>query len=156
MPHPRPGAALLPALLLLLTACAAAPGPSAERPLEAQAWAQAYLAEAGQTFVPGSGGLVWLGVISQELRYDEAVYYCRSLPDHGPEPWRVPTVDELRGAPFARYTLPEEAVRLWSSTLGTGELYRRWVVDPRTGARELKDVRQDVRLRVLCVTAAAR
>jgi len=144
------------ALALLLAACvvAPAPGPSPERPLAAPAWAQAYLAEGGQPFVPGTGGRVWLGVISQELGYDEAVFYCRRLPPHGPEGWRVPTVDELRTAPFARYQLPEEPVRLWTASVAAGELYRRWVVDPRTGARELKDVRQDVRLRVLCVTAA--
>jgi len=152
--HAAGATRLLPALLLL-AACVAAPAPSPDRPLAAPAWAQAYLAEGGRPFVPGTGGRVWLGVISQELAYDEAVFYCRRLPPHGPEAWRVPTVDELRTAPFGRYNLPEEAVRLWTSSVATGELYRRWVVDPRTGARELKDVRQDVRLRVLCVTAAA-
>lgn len=150
------------ALLLsgALSACLPAAGPPASAPpgpAGAPPWARAYLAEGGQPFVPDTGGrLVWLGVISQSLAYDEAAFYCRRLPPHGPEPWRVPTVDELRGAPFERYQLPEEPVRLWSASVATGELYRRWVVDPRTRERELKDVRLDVRLRVLCVTASAR
>jgi hypothetical protein len=160
MPHSRTVATASPAAcalaLLLLAACARAPSPRAvpAGPPAAPAWAQAYLAEGGQPFVPDTNGrLVWLGVISQELPFDEAAFYCRRLPEHGANPWRVPTVEELRGAPFERYQLPEEPVRLWTADVGQGELYRRWVVDPRTRARELKDVRHGVRLRVLCVTS---
>jgi hypothetical protein len=151
---PAARAALACAAALLLAACVVRQAPPPP-PGAGPAWAQAYLAEAGEAFVPDPGGrLLWLGVVSQQLAYDEAVWYCRRLPPHGERPWRVPTVDELKGAPFDRYHLPEEPVRLWSASVIPGELYLRWVVDPRTRARERKEVRQEVRLRVLCVTEA--
>jgi hypothetical protein len=151
---------LLPAVLLAvlpaLSACVgptpAAPGPGPEAG-GSPPWAQAYLAQGGDAFVPDPARpLVWLGVISQELPYDGAVWYCRRLPPHGPAEWRVPTVAELQGAPFARYALPDTPVRLWSADVAAGEAYARWVVDPRTGVPEVKTVGPDLRLRVLCVT----
>lgn len=156
-PHSPPVLAL--ALVVLSAAACVAPAPrqvSAPPGAGPPSWSTPILAEGVEAFVPGGAtGLTWLGIISHEVPYDQAAYYCRRLPTHKGAPWRVPDLAELRQAPFDRYRLPEEPVRLWSGTPEPGELYRRWVVDPRTGAPEIKEVRQGIHVRVLCVSGRA-
>jgi hypothetical protein len=139
----------------LLSACAA-PGrnvpPAAPEP---DAFARVFLARGGDTFVDDPArGLTWLGIISHEVPFEQAEPYCRQLPPRPTGTWRLPDVEELSVAPFDRYRLPEPPVRLWSSTAPPGDTALRWVVDPYTRAREVKEVRASVHLRVLCVTDA--
>jgi hypothetical protein len=147
-------AVFIPALAcLLLSACAGA-GPPPGEP-EPPAFARAFLAKGGETFVGDPArGLTWLGIISHELPFDQAELYCRELPPRPTASWRLPDVEELSAAPFGRYHLPDPPVRLWSASGPPGDTALRWVVDPYTRAREARPVRGDTHLRVLCVASA--
>jgi len=141
---------------VLLAACAG-PEPAVPpgEPVPGGDFARIYLATGGDTFVPDPArGLTWLGIISHEVPFDQAESYCRRLPPHAARPWRLPGVEELAAAPFARYRLPDPPVRLWSATVPPGDASLRWVVDPYTRVREVQPVRAATRLRVLCVTEA--
>lgn len=140
----------------LLSDCAGA-GPAAAPSGEPGPgdFVRTYVARGGETFVGDPArSLTWLGVISQEMPFDQAEPYCGRLPPRPTAPWRLPGVEELAAAPFDRYQLPDPPVRLWSATAPPGDTALRWVVDPFTRAREAKEVRGSVRLRVLCVTGA--
>jgi hypothetical protein len=116
-------------------------------------FARVYLAKGGETFVEDPArGLTWLGIVSHELPFDQAATYCQQLPPRPTGAWRLPGVDELAAAPFGRYQLPDPPVRLWSASGPPGDTALRWVVDPYTRAREVREVRGSVHLRVLCVT----
>jgi hypothetical protein len=137
----------------LLSACAGSGPPPGEPEPPASAWA--FRAKGGETFIGDPAhGVTWLGIISHEVPFDQAEVYCRELPPHASAPWRLPSVDELAAAPFDRYQLPDPPVRLWSASGPPGDTALRWVVDPYTRAREVREVRRDVHLRVLCVASA--
>lgn len=154
----RRAAALSFAVWALATfALAACVGPrrAAPPPGAGPDFGRAFMAKVGEAFVDDPAhNLVWLGVVSHELPFDRAEVYCRQLPPHGPGAWRVPDVGELAAAPFDRYHLPDPPVRLWSATPIPGDSFRRFAIDPYTGAPEPREVRQGVHLRVLCVTTA--
>jgi hypothetical protein len=150
---PHPFRAAIPAACLAAVLAWGCAGRAGAPPgSAATSWTTPIPAQGAEPFVSGGPTKrVWLGVISHEMPYDQAKAYCRRLPTHRGSPWRVPDMGELLTAPFDQYLLPEEPVRLWTATPEPGELYRRWVVDPRTRAPEIKDVRQGIHLRVLCV-----
>jgi len=137
---------------MVLAGCAGEP-PAAPPDGAAADFARAYLAKGGETFVADPArGLTWLGIVSQELPFAQAEFYCRELPPRPTGAWRLPSVDELAVAPFDRYRLPDPPVRLWSAGGPPGDTALRWVVDPYTRVREAKEVRRSAHLRVLCVT----
>jgi len=97
--------------------------------------------------------LVWAPVVSPEATERLAARYCADLAPHGPAPWRVPTADELGGAPLDRFPfLPGEF--LWTVDRPAAAHHRRVVVDPRTRIRASRAPAQALHLRVLCVAEA--
>lgn len=147
----RVGVVALAVAGALLAACAGAGSPPPGEPAPAD-FARAFLAKGGETFVGDPArGLVWLGIISHEIPFDQAELYCGQLPPHASAPWRLPAADELAAAPFGRYHLPDPPVRLWSADGPPGDTALRFVVDPYTRAREARALGAG-RTRVLCVT----
>jgi hypothetical protein len=98
----------------------------------------------------GEPGRVWARVVSPEATDRLAAHYCVGLAPFGPAPWRVPTADELAGAPLDRFSfLPGDL--LWTTDRPDDAHHRRVVVDPLTGALGSRAPAQALHLRVLCV-----
>lgn len=109
----------------------------------------------GATALPGADPrLVWARMVSPEATERLAVHYCAGLTPFGPAPWRVPTADELAGAPLDRFRFLDGDI-LWTLDRPTDAHHRRVVIDPLTGARDSRAPSQALHLRVLCVVEAS-
>lgn|GEM_PF-1681150 len=110
---------------------------------------------AGGVALPGADpGLVWARMVSPEATDRLAAHYCAHLAPFGQAPWRIPTADEIAGAPLDRFPFLAGDL-LWTVDRPRGAHHRRVVIDPVKRARDSRAPSQALHLRVLCVAEAS-
>ncbi len=156
--HPGAGACLALGAALLLSSVGCNRG-TRHRPEVPHRFAQA----GPHTVVDGDTGLRWIRVSGESRSWDEAKAWCETLTTEGRGPWRLPSIDELRGLYDESETQDcngEQPCRVqpvielggpwfWSgSSAGVG---RRYYLDFRFGTVFSPMLKPGLRRRVLCV-----